>query len=37
MVVDVPEVTLKSDQVNVTLATNDCADRLIMSEKGTES
>ena len=35
MVVDVPEVTLKSDRVNATLATNDCADWLTMSENGT--
>ena len=35
MVVDVPEVTLTSDRVNATLATNDCADWLTMSENGT--
>ncbi|MFP6653102.1 MAG: DUF3237 family protein, partial [Dehalococcoidia bacterium] len=35
MVVDVTEVTLTSDRVNATLATNDCADWLTMSENGT--
>jgi hypothetical protein len=32
MVLDVPEVTLKSDRANATVATNDCADWLTMSE-----
>ena len=34
LVVDVPEVSLKSDRVNATLATNDCADWLTLSEDG---
>ncbi len=35
LVVDVPEVKLVSDRVNATLATNDAADWLTMSEDGT--
>ena len=34
LVVDVPEVKLESAQVNATLATNDAADWLTMSEEG---
>ena len=34
MIVDVLEVTLTSERVNATLATNDCADWLTMSEGG---
>ncbi len=35
LVVDVPEIKLESDRVNATLATNDAADWLTMSEDGT--
>ena len=35
LVVDVPELKLESDRVNATLATNDAADWLTMSEDGT--
>lgn len=35
LVVDVPELKLESNRVNATLATNDAADWLTMSEDGT--
>lgn len=35
LVVDVPELKVESDRVNATLATNDAADWLTMSEDGT--
>ena len=35
LVVDVPELKLESDRINATLATNDAADWLTMSEDGT--